>query len=46
MTGELDTMLAREALAALPECTSHGESPTPAHDGYIPASHRKAMDPT
>ena len=35
---------AREALATLPEGTSHGESPEPEHV-YLPPSHVKAMDP-
>ena len=34
----------RDALAGLPEGTSHGETPAPEHV-YLPRSHLKAMDP-
>ena len=44
MTSAIDVTRAREALAALPEGTSHGETPTPDHV-YLPPSHVKAMDP-
>ena len=44
MTSAIDVRQAREALAALPKGTSHGE--TPALDRvYLPPSHLKAMDP-
>lgn len=35
---------ARRAIAALPEDTSHGEPPEPAHV-YLPRSHLKALEP-
>ena len=44
MTGAIDPKMARAALAALPEGTSHGESPGP-REVYLPRSHVKAMDP-
>ena len=45
MTSAIDVTQAREALAALPEGTSHGdERPAPDHV-YLPPSHVKAMDP-
>lgn len=40
----LRTKRARRAIAALPEGTSHGEPPEPAHV-YLPRSHMKAMEP-
>lgn len=43
MTGP-DVEKARQALADLPEGTSHGEAPTPAHV-YLPRSHVRAIDP-
>ena len=44
MTGTIDPQRAREALASLPEGTSHGEPPAPEHV-YVPSPHLKAMDP-
>lgn len=44
MTNAIDVRQARAALAALPEGTSHGETPAPDHV-YLPRSHVKAMDP-
>ena len=44
MTGTIDLQRAREALASLPEGTSHGEPPAPEHV-YVPSPHLKAMDP-
>ena len=44
MTSAIDVKQAREALAALPEGTSHGKTPAPDHV-YLPPSHVKAMDP-
>ena len=43
MTGAIGVAEARDALAALPEETSYGETPTPAHV-YLPRSHLKALD--
>ena len=40
----LDVEAARDALANLPEATSHGEHPLP-KDVYLPRSHLKAMNP-
>ena len=44
MTDAIAVEQAREALANLPEGTSHGDMPTPG-DVYLPRSHLKAMDP-
>ncbi len=45
MSGTIeDVPEARDALAGLPEGTSHGEPPAPEHV-YLPRSHLKAMDP-
>ena len=40
----IDVGKARQALADLPEGTSHGEAPPPEHV-YLPRSHIKAIDP-
>ncbi len=44
MTDIISAEATREALATLPEETSHGESPEPERV-YLPPSHVKAMDP-
>ena len=44
MTEAVDAHIAREALAELPDGTSHGATPEP-RDVYLPRSHVKAMDP-
>lgn len=44
MTKTIDARAVREALAALPDGTSHGATPEP-WDVYLPRSHEKAMDP-
>ena len=44
MAQAIDVGAAREALARLPEGTSHGEPPAPEHV-YLPRSHLKALDP-
>lgn len=44
MTDAIDVQQARDALAKLPEGTSHGEAPTP-NQVYLPRSHLKAMHP-
>jgi len=44
LSGKIDTDLAREAIADLPEGAEHGESPAPERV-YVPSSHAKAMDP-
>ena len=44
MTDVIAVNVARDALANLPEGTSHGEIPAP-EEVYLPPSHQKAMDP-
>ena len=44
ITNSIDAPQTREALAELPEGTSHGEAPAPEHV-YLPRSHLKAMHP-
>ena len=44
MTGTIDVETAREALAELPDDTSHGDQPPPAQV-YLPRSHLKALHP-
>ena len=44
MIDAVDVQRAREALAILPEGTSHGEAPA-AKEVYLPRSHLKAMHP-
>ena len=44
MAEAIDVGAARDALARLPEGTSHGEPPAPEHV-YLPRSHLKALDP-
>ena len=44
MTGAIDAEVARAAIEALPDETSHGEQPAP-ELVYLPRSHLKALDP-
>ena len=44
MTSALKASVARDALAALPDGTSHGDDPRPEHV-YLPSSHARALDP-
>lgn len=44
MTGPIDAGVARRALAALPDGTSHGGESRPEHV-YLPPSHARALDP-
>lgn len=44
MTAAIRAEIARQAIAALPAGTSHGESPDPEHV-YLPPAHAKALDP-
>lgn len=44
MNREMDSILVREALANLPQGTSHGEKPS-VPDVYLPQSHLRAIDP-
>ena len=44
MNREMNSESVREALANLPQGTSHGEQPS-VHDVYLPRSHLRALDP-
>ena len=44
MTHAIDAAVARSAIQALPDGTSHGEDPAP-EQVYLPRSHLKALDP-
>ena len=44
MTDAIDAAVARSAICALPDGTSHGDDPVP-EQVYLPRSHLKALDP-